>query len=297
MSNQDEKFMRLALSFAKKGRARTESNPMVGAVIVKEGKVIGKGYHKKYGEAHAEVEAFNSIKGMDARGATMYVTLEPCCHYGKTPPCSERIIKEGISRVVIASLDPNPIMSGKGAEQLKKAGIEVDVGLCDEKQQIMNEKYMYYIKNNMPFVLLKSAITLDGKIATKDGNSKWITSEKSRRFTRKLRGEYQGIMVGINTIIADNPMLNTRIIGETNPLKIVVDSKLRIPIDSYVVENAIKEKLIILTAEGCDIEKRSRLENSGVQLIELPCKDGKLDLVLGMRLLAEQKISSILLEG
>lgn len=294
-TEQDEKFMKLALGLAKKARARTKSNPMVGAVIVKNGKIIGKGYHREYGGAHAEVEAFNSAK--DVRGATMYVTLEPCCHYGKTPPCSERVIKEGIARVVIASLDPNPLVAGKGVEQMRNAGIRVDIGLLDEKQQRMNEKYLYYIKNKMPFILLKSAVTLDGKIATKDGKSKWITSEKSRQFTRKLRGEYQAIMVGINTVIADNPMLTTRIKGETDPIKIIVDSKLRIPMDSNIVKNGKVEPFIILTDIEADMHKCAKLEKCGAQIVKLPSKDGKPDLVLGMDKLAEQGISSILLEG
>lgn len=296
-NKEDENFMRMALNLAKKGIGRTKSNPLVGAVIVKDGKVIGKGYHRQFGMAHAEVEAFNSIKNKDARGATMYVTLEPCCHYGKTPPCSERVIKEGISRLVIADLDPNPLVAGKGAEQIKKAGIEVEIGLLGARHKRLNEKYIYYIKNKMPFVLMKSATTLDGKIATYRGNSKWITSEKSRSFTRKLRGEFQGIMVGINTVIADNPMLTTRIKGAEDPIKIVVDSKLKIPIDSYMVQNAYKEPLIILASQNNDKAKRAQLEELGATILELPMRGEKLDLTFGMKKLAEQGISSILLEG
>lgn len=296
-NKEDENFMRMAFNLAKKGIGRTKSNPLVGAVIVKDGKVIGKGYHRQFGMAHAEVEAFNSIKNKDARGATMYVTLEPCCHYGKTPPCSERVIKEGISRLVIADLDPNPLVAGKGAEQIKKAGIEVEIGLLGARHRQLNEKYIYYIKNKMPFVLMKSATTLDGKIATYRGNSKWITSEKSRSFTRKLRGEFQGIMVGINTVIADNPMLTTRIKGAEDPIKIVVDSTLKIPIDSYMVQNAYKEPLIILASQNNDKAKRAQLEGLGATILELPMRGEKLDLTFGMKKLAEQGISSILLEG
>ncbi len=295
--SKDERFMKLAISLAKKGGAKTKSNPLVGAVIVKGGQIVAKGYHEVYGGAHAELQALRAAGLENLGGATMYVSLEPCCHFGKTPPCSEAIIKSGIARVVVASFDPNPIVAGKGVAKLKQAGIAVDVGLLDEQQRQMNEKYWYYMENKMPFVTMKAAMTLDGKIATKDGNSKWISSEKSRRFTRRMRGEHQGIMVGVNTVIADNPRLTTRIKGEANPLKIVVDPKLKLPLNSTVVENAGIEELTVFTSKYADSGRRAKLEKAGAKIIELEEKDGRLDLRSGLKKLAESGIASILLEG
>lgn len=318
-SKSDEMFMARALELAAMGRNRTKSNPMVGAVIVKDGKVIGEGYHRYFGGPHAEIEAIGAACEV-VKGSTMYVSLEPCCHQGKTPACTSKIIEMGVSRVVIASVDPNPLVAGKGIELLKRASINVDIGLMDKEQKALNEKFIHFITKKRPFVMMKSAISLDGKIATRTGDSKWISSEEVRAFTRKMRGEYQAIMVGINTVIADDPRL-TAAEGDENPLKIVVDSKLKIPLDSYVVKNAKKEPLFIITTEHCDKEKKRNLENLGVEVMEIAPQGAKreevpplglssaagltqtkeenrrIDLGTAMAELGKKGISSIFLEG
>ena len=216
----NEKFMKIAIELAKKGIGNVNPNPLVGAVIVKDGKIIGQGYHERYGEGHAEVNAFKSLDD-DPTGATMYVTLEPCFHYGKTPPCADRIIENKISKVIIGMVDPNPLVSGKGIEKLKNAGIEVEVGILEEECRKINEVFIKYITTKKPFVVMKTAMSLDGKIATKTGESKWITSEKSRLQVHILRNKFSGIMVGVNTIIKDNPELTCRVVEGNNPIRII----------------------------------------------------------------------------
>ncbi len=284
-------YMKRAIYLAKKGAGYVSTNPMVGAVIVKNNRIIGEGYHKKYGEAHAEINALESCTE-SPQGAEMYVTLEPCSHYGKTPPCAERIIKEGIKKVYIGSLDTNPKVSGKGAEMLKNAGIEVAIGVMEAECKAINPIFFKYIEKHMPYVVLKAAMTLDGKIATYTGDSKWITGEEARRMVHIMRHELKGIMVGINTVIADDPLLTCRIENGMDPIKIIVDSKLSIPLDA----NALKGQCIIGAAEGCDMAKKKALEEMGVKTIITHSKD-KVDLKELMTRLAEMKIDSILLEG
>lgn len=221
----DEYFMSLALELAKKGEGRVNPNPMVGAVIVKDGKVIGKGYHQYFGRNHAEVNAVEDAKskGHSLEGATMYVTLEPCSHWGKQPPCVDRIIEEGFSRVVIAMEDPNPLVNGKGIEKLKNAGIEVNIGVLKEEAKKLNEIFLKYITTKTPFVAIKLALTLDGFIATKTFSSKWITGKKARRKVQELRRRYMAIMVGANTILKDDPELTCRIEGCTEKVKVILD--------------------------------------------------------------------------
>lgn len=294
----DEKIMRQAIRLGKMGRSATKSNPLVGAVIVKDGIVIGSGYHKLYGGPHAEIEAINSVQDpSQLKGATMYVTLEPCCHQGKTPPCTKRIIKEGFSKVVIASLDPNPKVSGQGVKELREAGIEVEVGLLDEEAQQMNEKYVFFMTNRIPFVLMKSATTLDGKIATREEKSMWISCDKARRYTRKLRGEYQAIMVGINTVLADDPKLTTRLKGEIDPIKILVDPLLEINPGANIIKTSRETLTIVFTSLRSSQDKKEKLESLGVQVYRLEDINGKLRLSIAMKMLAEMGIASILLEG
>lgn len=291
----DEKYMDLALELAHKGEGKVNPNPMVGAVIVKDGKIIGQGYHERCGEGHAEVNAFKNATD-NVEGATMYVTLEPCSHFGKTPPCADKIIEKKISRVVIGSLDPNPLVSGRGVKKLIDAGIDVKYGVLEQKCIKLNEIFMKYIVTKTPFVVMKTAMSLDGKIATYTGESKWITGEEARLQVHYLRNKLMGIMVGVNTIIKDDPELTCRINEGRNPIRIVVDSNLRIPLNSKVVNTANIFSTIIATTNNYDNEKKKLLEDKGVKVIVVnSC--GRVDLRELMKILGELKIDSILLEG
>lgn len=291
-----ENYMKLALELAEKGRGKVSPNPMVGAVIVKENRVIGKGYHECYGEAHAEVKAFENAT-VDVEGATLYVTLEPCSHYGKTPPCVNKIIDKKIKEVVIGSLDPNPLVSGRGVQKLIDAGIEVTIGVLEKECRELNEVFMKYIVEKKPFVIMKIAMSLDGKIATKTGESKWITGSGSRNNVHRLRNEVAGIMVGVNTVITDNPELTCRIENGNNPIRIIVDSKLRIPIDSNVLESQNLAKTIVATTDKADMAKKIEIEKKGVKVLIIKSIEGKVDLQELMSRLTEENIDSILLEG
>lgn len=293
----NEKYMELALTLALKGKGTVSPNPMVGAVIVKDGRIIGEGYHQRYGEGHAEVNAFKNASE-DVKGATMYVTLEPCSHHGKTPPCAEKIVEKKIKKVVIGTLDPNPLVSGRGVKILQDAGIEVESGILNDKCIKINEIFMKYIVEKEPFVVMKSAMSLDGKIATSAGESKWITGEESRRNVHVLRKELSAIMVGVETVIKDDPELTCRIENGINPIRIVVDSTLRIPIDSKIIKTADKVKTIIATTKKAERNTIKILEDYGVQIIIADTnKEGRVDLKDLMKKLGEAKIDSILLEG
>lgn len=287
--------MELAIKLAKKGEGKVNPNPMVGALIVKDGTIIGEGYHEKYGEGHAEVNAFKSLKE-DPSGATMYVTLEPCSHYGKTPPCVDKIIQSKIKRVVIGMIDPNPLVSGNGVDKLKRAGIEVKVGVLEDKCKKLNEIFIKYILTKNPFVVLKTAMSLDGKIATRTGESKWITSEKSRLEVHNLRNKLSAIMVGVNTVIKDNPELTCRIENGNDPIRIIVDSTLKIPMDSKVLQNK-DNKTIIVTTKRANINSMQELLKKNIQVIIIEEKNGQVDLSALIKKLGELGIDSILLEG
>lgn len=318
--------MELALILAEKGLGSVNPNPLVGAVIVKDNKIIGMGYHEKYGENHAERNAVkNALE--DVEGSTLYVTLEPCAHYGKTPPCVDLVIAKKFKRVVIGMLDPNPLVAGKSIKKLQENNIEVSVGVKEEECRKLNEVFIKYIATKIPFVVLKSAASLDGRIATADGESKWITCEESRRDGHKLRNKYMGILVGINTVIADNPKLNCRMdeaelndetdlltyIQENNlayaeglkfmsrnrkavnPVRIIVDSHLRVPLNSEVINDG--GNTIIGTIRGCNESKKNELESMGIKVIETEPKQGKVDLKKLIEKLSEEGIDSILIEG
>ena len=289
----DEVFMAKALELAKLGYGKVSPNPLVGAVVVKDNKIIGSGYHEKFGEKHAEVNAINSCRE-DVCDSTIYVTLEPCCHYGKTPPCVKKILESKIKRVVIGVLDPNPLVSGKGVEFLKNHGIDVTVGILEEQCRELNEVFNYYIVNKEPFLALKWAMTLDGKIATKNYDSKWITNEKSRKYVHKLRNRYSGIMVGINTVIKDNPRLTSRIENGRNPIRIVIDSSLRIPVDAKLLKE--EGKTIIFYAEKNE-EKIEALKNYNVEVVQVDKKLDKVNLKTVMNELCKRNIDSVLVEG
>ena len=293
----DQNYMLQAIQLAKQGEGWTNPNPMVGAVIVKNGRIIGKGYHKKCGELHAERNAIASLTE-SAEGATIYVTLEPCCHYGKTPPCTEAIIEQKIKRVVIGSRDPNPKVSGKGIKMLQEAGIEVIEDFMREECDRLNPVFFHYITTKTPYVVMKYAMTLDGKIATKTGASKWITGEAARAEVQHMRHRYMGIMAGIGTVLADDPMLNVRVEGWKSPIRILCDSGLRIPLDGQIVKSAGKYRTIAAYADSENTEaKRKRLHEMGVETIGCPDENNQVDLKKLMKYLGEEGIDSILLEG
>lgn len=297
----EEQFMKRAIELAKQGAGWTAPNPLVGAVVVKNGRVIGEGYHRKYGELHAERNALAACTE-DPAGATLYVTLEPCCHYGKTPPCTEIIIEKKIAKVVIGSRDPNPKVAGKGARILREHGIEVVEDYMREACDALNPVFFHYITTKTPYVVLKFAMTLDGKIATRTGASKWITGEAARNHVHQLRGRYAGILAGIGTVLADDPMLNCRIDGAHQPLRIILDSHLRIPMGSRLVRSAKEYPLLIVCNESTrDREEGTsriqKLEEAGAKVWTLPEKDGHPDLNVLMQRLGEEKIDSVLIEG
>ena len=307
----DEIFMRRAIELAKMGLGRTNPNPLVGAVIVKEGAVIGEGYHHVYGDLHAERDAIKNCKekGNDPAGATIYVTLEPCSHFGKQPPCIHAVKEAGISKVVIGSRDPNPLVNGKGTRWLRENGIEVIEDFLREECDSLNEIFFHYINTKTPFVALKYAMTMDGKIATKTGESKWISGEKSREHAHSLRNKYTCIMAGIGTVLADDPMLNCRIAGGRNPVRVICDSSLKIPLESNIVKTAKDIPTIVActriatvdSKENADIntctraDKIAALQKAGIEVFTT---DGdKVDLKALMAHLAEKKLDSVLIEG
>lgn len=286
--------MKIAIEEAKKGMGYTSPNPMVGAVVVKDGKIISKDYHHKCGEFHAERNAL--MKCDDASGADLYVTLEPCCHQGKTPPCTDIIIEKGIKRVFMGSSDPNPLVAGKGKEILEKNGIEVISGVMKEECDSLNDVFFHYITTKTPYVVMKYAMTADGKIATVTGASKWITGEEARNSVHYDRHRYSGIMAGIGTVLADDPMLNCRIPGGKDPVRIICDSSLRTPLESNIVKTASEIPTIIATV--IDDENRYReYEEKGVKIIRTLPENGRVNLRELMIKLGALNIDSILLEG
>lgn len=304
----EEKYMRRAIELAKKGSGHVNPNPLVGAVIVRDGEIIGEGYHECYGQLHAERNAIANAKkrGNSLEGSTIYVTLEPCCHYGKTPPCTEAIIEEKIARVVVGSDDPNPLVSGKGFQMLREKGIEVIPHFLKEECDAMNYVFFHYIRTGTPYVAMKYAMTMDGKIACYTGDSKWVTGEESRAHVQTLRNHYKGIMAGIGTVLADDPMLNCRIEGGRDPIRIIADSHLRIPMDSQLVRTARQQPLIVACLPDADEEKAAQLQEKGVEVLRIPgvttadiTEEQKevISLPVLMKELGARKIDGILLEG
>jgi diaminohydroxyphosphoribosylaminopyrimidine deaminase/5-amino-6-(5-phosphoribosylamino)uracil reductase len=292
---EDEKWMKRVLRLAEKGRGRTCPNPMVGAVIVKGNKVVGEGYHSKAGQDHAEVIALKRA-GSQAQGATLYLNLEPCVHQGKTPPCAPVVIASGVRRVVIGMEDVNPLVKGKGVRSLRKAGLEVKVGVLLNECQRLNEAFCKYMFKREPFVILKVAATLDGKIATRKGDSKWISGETSRRWVHRLRDQVDGVLVGLGTILKDDPMLTARIRGARDPYRIILDSRLRIPEEANVIRQS-PWKTIIATTAAAPEEKVGRLERIGIRVLILDSKEQKVNLKACLSKLAEMEILTLLVEG
>jgi diaminohydroxyphosphoribosylaminopyrimidine deaminase/5-amino-6-(5-phosphoribosylamino)uracil reductase len=291
----DIEYMQAANKLAWKGCGWVNPNPMVGAVIVKDNKIIGHGYHQKYGTLHAERNAIASCESSPA-GATLYVTLEPCCHYGKTPPCTEAIIESRIRRVVIGSSDPNPLVAGKGIEILRSHGIEVTESVLKDECDSLNKSFFHYIQTGTPYVVMKYAMTLDGKIATHTGKSKWITGEAARRHVHEDRHRYSAIMVGVATVLADDPLLTCRMENGRNPLRIVCDTNLRTPLQARIVKSANLAGTLLATAVE-DPEKHRPYLEEGCDVIVIPEKDGHIDLNFLMQALGKRNIDSVLLEG
>ena len=294
----DTHFMNMALDLAQKGQGYTSPNPMVGAVVVNNGQVVGKGYHKAIGQAHAEVNALDAAGDL-AKGATLYVTLEPCNHTGRTPPCTEKILSAGIQRVVVAAEDVNPSVKGGGVAHLRKHGVEVTTGVCKKQASRLNEVFEKYTQTGRPFVILKYAATLDGRIATKTGDSKWISGEESRAFVHRLRHNVDAIMVGVGTVKKDDPNLTTRIPGAAgvDPKRIILDTYLSIPESSRVLHLDSHAGTIIVTGDEISEEKKERLAGKDIQVLESDTNAGLIDLDSLMDTLGRLEVASILIEG
>lgn len=293
-------YMEYALSLARLALGYTSPNPAVGAVIVKDGRVVGMGYTQPAGSEHAEAVALRQA-GDKACGATLYVTLEPCCHYGRTPPCTEAIIEAGVSEVHIALLDPNPVVSGRGVTRLNEHGIKTHIGMCQQQAYEINEAYIKHITTGLPFVVAKFAMSLDGKIATRTRHSKWITGEEARRYAHVLRHTVDAIMVGANTVILDNPRLTARGCGgkggmkKAQPVRLVVDSKGRIPVNARIFEPP--GEVLLAVAAPFDSAKKKEFVEAGAEVLELPAKEGLVDIEELLRLLGKRGIVTVLVEG
>lgn len=293
----DQEYMRLALDLARSAKGNTNPNPLVGAVLVKDGVIVGTGLHRKAGEPHAEVHAFR-MAGEHAKGATLYVTLEPCSHYGKTPPCAKLVKESEVARVVVAMEDPNPEVAGRGIQLLRDAGIEVEVGVLEEEAKRLNERFIHNMLTARPFVISKFAMTLDGKIATHTGHSQWITGEVARQEVHQLRHEVDAILVGVGTVLADNPSLTTRLPqgNGKNPIRIILDSKLRTPLDANVIDTN-EAKTILVTSEDADLNVVSTYEEKGVQVLCIAKTENGLDLDAMLEQLYQLGITDVLVEG
>ncbi|HIZ85502.1 MAG TPA: bifunctional diaminohydroxyphosphoribosylaminopyrimidine deaminase/5-amino-6-(5-phosphoribosylamino)uracil reductase RibD [Candidatus Coprenecus stercoravium] len=295
-SDDDIRYMRMALELARNGQGHVEPNPMVGAVIVRDGHVLARGWHHAYGDLHAERDALASCGG-SAVGATMYVTLEPCCHYGKQPPCTSAIVEAGISRVVVAMTDPNPLVAGKGSDILRSHGIEVRTGLLEKEARYLNRVFIKYITTGRPWTVLKSAVTLDGRIAAASGDSKWVSCEESRRYAHVLRGRCAAVLAGIGTVMADNPMLNCRLEGMRQPVRVIADSHASLPLDSALVLTAGDYRTIAAHISDAPRERLEALRGRGVETLECTCADGHVDTGDLLGRLGAMGLSSVLVEG
>jgi len=295
-TEDDVRFMREALSLAKSAEGRTTPDPMVGAVLVKGGRIISMGYHGEVATPHAEAWAIQKA-GEETKGSTLYINLEPCAHYGSNPPCANLIVKAGVKEVVAAMKDPNPLVSGKGFNILKRHGVKVRVGLLEEEAKQLNEVFIKYITTELPFVVMKTAITLDGKIATRTGASRWIASIASRRHAHHLRNIYDAILVGVQTILVDNPKLNVRLVKKIkDPIRMVLDTFARTPLNADVL--TVKGgRTIIVVGPKAPRERINALLNKGAEIIKVPASKGLLDLKVLMKKLGEMKVTSILVEG
>lgn len=292
----DEKYMAMAIRMARRAEGLTNPNPLVGALIVRNGKVIGKGYHKRCGQPHAEIEALKSLKGK-AGPATMYITLEPCDHFGRTPPCTDAIINSGIKRVVIGMTDPNPVNNGKGIKKLNRYGIKTTVGVLEKDARRLNRPYLKFITSRMPYVTVKVAESIDGKIATKTGDSKWITAGDSRAYVHRIRGRVDAVMVGLNTVIKDDPSLLSKISAGKQPIRIIADTFLRTPAAAKVLSNSGRFPVIIATTKSKRAARQRALERAGAKIMVVNKKDGRIYLKDLLKRLGAMNIMHLLVEG
>lgn len=295
----DVQYMQQALALAREGVGWVSPNPLVGCVIVRQGEVVGRGYHQRYGGPHAEVFALQEA-GPQAHGAVLYVNLEPCSHTGKTPPCADAVIQAGPRRVVIAGRDPNPLVAGRGIARLEAAGIAVTTGVCEADAKKLNEAFLKYITTRRPFVTLKSAITLDGKIATRTGASRWITGEEARQHGHLLRHAADAMLVGVGTVLQDDPQLTTRLLDRqgVNPLRVIVDSTLRIPPTAHILDVAAERRTLVATTARASETLCDRLRRRGVEVVCLPAADdGRVHLAALLSYLGEHGMASVLVEG
>ncbi len=288
-----KKYIELAVKLAEKGKGKTSPNPVVGCIIVKRNAIVGKGYHKKAGEDHAEILALKDA-GKKAQNATMYITLEPCSHWGKTPPCTERIVEAGVREVIIGMKDPNPRV--EGFKELKFRGIKTKIGILERECKKLNQAYVKYIRTKRPFVIVKAAMSLDGRIATTTGHSKYITGREARKLVHQLRTELDAVMVGSNTLLKDNPKLTPRLVKGRSPIKIIVDSKLNIPLNANVIKKE-PNKLIIATTKKANKSKIKKLQQKGANVLIISTKKGRVDLNELMKQLGRLEITSIMVEG
>jgi len=295
VSGFDEKIMKRAIQLARKGVGRTSPNPAVGCVIVKDGETVGEGWHRKAGTPHAEVHALKEA-GERAKGADLYVTLEPCSHFGKTPPCADAVAAAGVSRVYVGMIDPNPLVSGRGIERLRKSGVKVEAGLCEAGCRVLNLPFIKHVTTGLPYVTMKSAMTMDGKTAALSGDSRWITSESSRKLVHRLRASVDAVLTGSGTLLADDPQLTVRMAGGKSPVRIVVDSSLQTPVDCRLMSEAGKTPVIIATISS-DQAKARALAEKGAELLICRDKGGAVDLDDLLARLGSRGIQSILLEG
>ncbi|MET0500063.1 MAG: bifunctional diaminohydroxyphosphoribosylaminopyrimidine deaminase/5-amino-6-(5-phosphoribosylamino)uracil reductase RibD, partial [Candidatus Binatia bacterium] len=292
----DKRYLRLACRLALKAVGRTSPNPMVGAVLVRGGKVIATGFHRRAGEDHAEIVALKRA-GAKAKGATLYINLEPCSHYGRTPPCSRALISAGVKEVVAGMEDPNPLVAGKGLGRLRRAGIRVRAGILEEECRKLNEAFIKYITRRLPFVTLKLAASLDGKIAAVTGDARWISSEDSRRVVHQLRNRMDAVVVGVGTVIADDPQLTCRIANGRNPWRIILDSRLRIPLSAQLLRQPDPAKNIIVTADRSLRKKIRALEALGARVWQLKLRQGRIPWATVLKRLAAQGTLSVMIEG
>lgn len=296
--NNNEQYMRRALDLAALARGRTNPNPMVGAVIVKDEQVVGEGYHRQAGTPHAEIHALNQA-GEQAAGATLFVTLEPCSHFGRTPPCADAVIHAGISKVVIATLDPNPRVAGDGLRKLSAAGVKAEVGVLESEARRLNQVFFKYIQTRLPYAALKTAMTLDGKIAASGGDSRWVTGESSRQFVHQLRNTHDAIMAGIGTILKDDPMLNTRLdTGDVkHPVRIIIDGALQLPLNSNIARTAERQRTILFCSNRSDPKVQLKLEKQGLEVISLDCDPDLVPLETVLEIVGDMELCSVLVEG
>lgn len=294
--DQDERFMRAAIGLARRAAGRTSPNPMVGAVVVRQGRIVGRGYHARAGGDHAEVRALRQA-GEAARGATLYVNLEPCSHFGRTPPCVKAVVEAGVERVAAGMIDPNPRVAGSGVQALRRAGVRVDVPVREEECRRLNEAFVKHVTQGLPFVALKLAASLDGRIATAAGDSQWVTGPEARKFVHRLRNRYDAVLVGSGTVLADDPQLTCRLPGGRDPWRVVLDGRLRTPATARLVAQPEPGKTVLVTGRDAPAARKKRLEDLGVQVWSFPMRQGRVAFRRVLRRLAREGVLSVMVEG